>query len=102
MGNLEKMDITEGTILNIDLTCDGEMIVKVRKEKDGPFVPLTVKELNDSVVQKGHEIKGHFLFGRVLSVLGLKVNPFKVYVNTGDRTFCYLFSDTFQYIGRCD
>lgn len=101
MGNSEKVEITEGTIFNIDLTYDGEIIFKVRRE-NGSFTPLSKEEIEKAVVRKGDEIRGRFLFGRVFSAFGIKVNPFQVWVGTGDSKHCYQFSDTFEYIGRCD
>lgn len=95
------METAEGTILRIDLTGDGEIIFKVRRE-DGSFTPLTEKEMEKAVINRGTPIEAKFSFSRVLSVIGFKKNPISVYIPLQDgRTICLLFSDTFQYIGSC-
>ncbi|MDP4978717.1 MAG: hypothetical protein NWQ21_04605 [Desulfobacterales bacterium] len=97
------MECTKGTVVNIDLTGDGEIILKVRRE-DGSFTPLSKEEIERAVVKKGTPIEAKFEFSRVLSVIGLKKNPIQVYLPLQDgsgRTICLLFSDSFQYIGSC-
>jgi hypothetical protein len=102
MGNFEKVEITEGTILNIDLTIEGEIVYKVRKEEGGRFERISKQELNAAVVKKDQKIEGRLSFIKALSLTGIRKNPFKVYVFTGDRIMCYLFdSNTWEYLGSC-
>jgi len=98
----ENVEITEGTILNIDLTRDGKIIFKVRRDEGGPFETISEKELQDAVVEKGSRIEGELLFSDVLSLTGLKKNPIKVYVDTGYGVMCFLIDErTGRYLGRC-
>ena len=95
------MEPTKGTLINIDLTVNGEIILKVKRE-DGSFSPLTKEEIERSVVEKGRPIQGQFEFSKSLPVMAIRKNPFQIYQTLPDgRTICLQFSDNFQYMGPC-
>jgi hypothetical protein len=102
MPSEEKVQIAEGTILNLDLTRDGKIVFKVRRDKDGPFEIISEEELKGSVLKPGKKIQGDYLYSQVLSVEALKENPIKVYVNTPYGRICILIDEyTGQYLGPC-